>query len=65
MHAAYYRPGGVYRDLPDAMPQYKASKIRNEKALAKMNEARRVRCSTSSTTSSRASRSASTNTKRC
>ena len=23
MHAAYYRPGGVYRDLPDAMPQYK------------------------------------------
>lgn len=40
MHAAYYRPGGVYRDLPDAMPQYKASKIRNEKALAKMNEAR-------------------------
>ena len=22
MHAAYYRPGGVYRDLPDAMPQY-------------------------------------------
>ena len=25
MHAAYYRPGGVYRDLPDAMPQYKAS----------------------------------------
>ena len=31
MHAAYYRPGGVYRDLPDAMPQYKASKIRNER----------------------------------
>ena len=25
MHAAYYRPGGVYRDLPDAMPQYQAS----------------------------------------
>jgi NADH-quinone oxidoreductase subunit D len=22
MHAAYYRPGGVYRDLPDKMPQY-------------------------------------------
>lgn len=40
MHAAYYRPGGVYRDLPDVMPQYKASKIRNEKALAKMNENR-------------------------
>ena len=25
MHAAYYRPGGVYRDLPDRMPQYQAS----------------------------------------
>jgi NADH-quinone oxidoreductase subunit D len=25
-HAAYYRPGGVYRDLPDSMPQYKESK---------------------------------------
>ena len=24
MHAAYYRPGGVYRDLPDGMPQYAA-----------------------------------------
>ena len=22
MHATYYRPGGVYRDLPEAMPQY-------------------------------------------
>ncbi|HTJ91853.1 MAG TPA: NADH-quinone oxidoreductase subunit D, partial [Pararobbsia sp.] len=40
MHAAYYRPGGVYRDLPDSMPQYKASKIRNAKALSKMNETR-------------------------
>jgi NADH-quinone oxidoreductase subunit D len=28
MHAAYFRPGGVYRDLPDSMPQYKASKMR-------------------------------------
>lgn len=40
MHAAYYRPGGVYRDLPDSMPQYKASKVRNEKALAAMNKTR-------------------------
>jgi NADH-quinone oxidoreductase subunit D len=23
MHATYYRPGGVYRDLPDKMPQYR------------------------------------------
>jgi len=29
MHAAYYRPGGVYRDLPDFMPKYEASKFRN------------------------------------
>jgi NADH-quinone oxidoreductase subunit D len=40
MHAAYFRPGGVYRDLPDSMPQYKASKIRNAKAMAKLNENR-------------------------
>jgi NADH-quinone oxidoreductase subunit D len=40
MHAAYYRPGGVYRDLPDTMPQYRASKIHNERAIKKMNEAR-------------------------
>ncbi|AJE99434.1 MULTISPECIES: NADH-quinone oxidoreductase subunit D [Pandoraea] len=40
MHAAYYRPGGVYRDLPDAMPKYRASKFHNERAIKKMNEAR-------------------------
>jgi len=40
MHAAYYRPGGVYRDLPDSMPQYKPSKIRNTAALKRMNDAR-------------------------
>jgi NADH-quinone oxidoreductase subunit D len=37
MHAAYYRPGGVYRDLPDRMPQYAASKIRNERGVREMN----------------------------
>lgn len=37
MHAAYYRPGGVYRDLPDTMPQYKASRIHNESAIRDMN----------------------------
>lgn len=31
MHAAYYRPGGVYRDLPDTMPRYQPSKIHSEK----------------------------------
>ena len=37
MHAAYFRPGGVYRDLPDSMPQYRESKIRNAKATGEMN----------------------------
>jgi NADH-quinone oxidoreductase subunit D len=37
MHAAYYRPGGVYRDLPDAMPRYQAQHTRNARALAQMN----------------------------
>jgi len=40
MHAAYYRPGGVYRDLPDAMPQYSAQYSRNEKTLKDMNRNR-------------------------
>jgi NADH-quinone oxidoreductase subunit D len=37
LHAAYYRPGGVYRDLPDRMPQYEASPIHNERAVARLN----------------------------
>ena len=41
LHAAYYRPGGVYRDLPETMPQYLASKIHNEKAVRKLNDNRR------------------------
>ena len=41
MHAAYYRPGGVYRDLPDSMPQYQSSKIHDEKSTALRNENRR------------------------
>lgn len=40
MHAAYFRPGGVYRDLPDSMPQYTVSKIKNAKELARLNENR-------------------------
>jgi NADH-quinone oxidoreductase subunit D len=40
MHATYYRPGGVYRDLPDKMPQYKASMWHNAKEIAKLNESR-------------------------
>jgi NADH-quinone oxidoreductase subunit D len=40
MHANYYRPGGVYRDLPEAMPKYQASKWRGEKSVAKLNASR-------------------------
>lgn len=40
MHAAYYRPGGVYRDLPESMPQYKASALRNAQAMKRLNENR-------------------------
>jgi NADH-quinone oxidoreductase subunit D len=40
MHAAYYRPGGVYRDLPDTMPQYTANKFKNAAAIKELNEAR-------------------------
>jgi len=40
MHAAYYRPGGVYRDLPDSMPKHRASKVRNEAAIRELNRDR-------------------------
>ncbi|TFH12199.1 MAG: NADH-quinone oxidoreductase subunit D [Nitrosomonadales bacterium] len=40
MHAAYYRPGGVYRDLPDSMPKYHPSKIHNEERTKSLNENR-------------------------
>ncbi|MGD8525609.1 MAG: NADH-quinone oxidoreductase subunit D [Thioalkalispiraceae bacterium] len=40
MHAAYYRPGGVYRDLPERMPQYKKSKYMDDKETVRMNENR-------------------------
>ena len=40
MHATYYRPGGVFRDLPERMPKYQASPHRTQKNLKKMNEDR-------------------------
>ncbi len=40
MHAAYYRVGGVYRDLPDEMPQYEPSKFRSAKDLERLNSNR-------------------------
>ena len=41
MHAAYYRPGGVYRDLPGRMPQYQESPFRSREEVAQLNEDRR------------------------
>ena len=41
LHAAYYRPGGVYRDLPDSMPQYRVTAIHDEKAVKRLNANRR------------------------
>jgi len=40
MHAAYYRPGGVYRDLPDYMPQYQENSFRSKEDIARRNENR-------------------------
>ena len=40
MHAAYYRPGGVYRDLPDRMPQYEASTWTSAQKAGELNENR-------------------------
>ncbi|MBC7162069.1 MAG: NADH-quinone oxidoreductase subunit D [Immundisolibacter sp.] len=40
MHATYYRPGGVYRDLPDSMAKYETSKWRDEKAIKAINRDR-------------------------
>lgn len=40
MHAAYYRPGGVYRDLPTKMPQFEASKTKSASEIKKLNKNR-------------------------
>ena len=37
MHATYYRPGGVIRDLPSKMPKYEKSTIRDRDELEKLN----------------------------
>jgi NADH-quinone oxidoreductase subunit D len=37
MHATYYRPGGVYRDLPDEMPKYKANRFISKSKVKKIN----------------------------
>ncbi|WP_376695077.1 NADH-quinone oxidoreductase subunit D [Wenzhouxiangella sp. EGI_FJ10305] len=38
MHATYYRPGGVYRDLPEEMPKVAESPWRKGKDLERMNQ---------------------------
>ncbi len=40
MHATYYRPGGVYRDLPERMPQYAESRFRSKQDMKRLNRAR-------------------------
>ena len=40
MHAAYYRPGGVYRDLPERMPQHETTQFRSADQIKKLNENR-------------------------
>jgi NADH-quinone oxidoreductase subunit D len=62
MHATYYRPGGVYRDLPDSMPKYQDSKFQS--SIAGIQFAK-VRCSISSRLSPSDSRAALMSTRRC
>ncbi len=40
LHATYYRPGGVYRDLPDTMPQHEKSKWYSDADIKRLNENR-------------------------
>ncbi|WP_119343649.1 NADH-quinone oxidoreductase subunit D [Facilibium subflavum] len=40
MHATYFRPGGVARDLPLQMPKYEASRFRSKKKTKALNKAR-------------------------
>jgi len=40
MHATYYRPGGVAKDLPLKMPRYEETKWKTKKDVDKLNESR-------------------------
>src|SRR5204862_7754606 len=40
IHATYYRPGGVYRDLPESMPKYQASRWRSKADADRLNAVR-------------------------
>jgi len=37
VHTQYYRPGGVYRDLPDTMPKYQPSKWNSTQDIERLN----------------------------
>ena len=37
LHSAYYRPGGVYRDLPDCMPKYQVNRFKDEETIKRLN----------------------------
>lgn len=37
MHATYYRPGGVHRDLPNKMPKYQPSRWHSKSDVKKLN----------------------------
>ena len=41
MHAIYFRPGGVAKDLPLQMPKYKESRFSNKAKTKKRNKARK------------------------
>ncbi|HFD31454.1 MAG TPA: NADH-quinone oxidoreductase subunit D [Gammaproteobacteria bacterium] len=40
LHATYYRPGGVYRDLPDTMPMFEKSRWHSEAEVRRLNKNR-------------------------
>ena len=40
LHATYYRPGGVYRDLPDSMPRHEKAKWYSDADIKRLNENR-------------------------
>jgi NADH-quinone oxidoreductase subunit D len=65
MHAAYYRPGGVYRDLPDRCRSTSRRWSAARRRRRAERRSARVRCSTSSKTSPSASTATSTNTRPC
>ena len=40
MHATYYRPGGVYRDLPESMPRHQPSRFSSKRKTRRRNRDR-------------------------